>query len=84
MTDAMEVLYQYAEEHMVRPFMAQDPKYSNIRFYVEKQEEDFRALFNDNMTKLFEKLLAERNQLDFIYEQALFRSGFQVALELLR
>lgn len=84
MTDAMRVLYQYAEENMVRPFMVRDPEYSNIRFYVEKQEEVFCALLNDDMTKFFEKLLAERNQLDFIYEQALFRSGFQVALELLR
>lgn len=84
MTDAMRTLYQYAEEHTVRPFMAQAPEYSRLRFCVEKQEEDFRALLNDETAELFEKLLAKRNQLDFIYEQALFRSGFQIALELLR
>lgn len=84
MLDAMKVLYQYAEEQMVHLFMTQTPEYSRIRSRVEKQEAAFRALLNDEMAALFEKILAERNQLDFIYEQALFRSGFQVALELFR
>ena len=84
MTDAMQVLFQYAQEQMVRPFMEQDPEYSSTRFYVEKREKAFRALLNDEMEKLFDDLQSERNQLDFIYEQALFRSGFRLALELLR
>ncbi len=84
MTNAMDVLRQYAEEHMVRPFMTQDPEYSRTRFCVEKQEESFRALLNEETTKLFEKLQAEQDQLDFIHEQALFRAGFHVALELFR
>lgn len=84
MTDAMQVLYQYAEEHLVHPLMEQNPEYSSTRFGVEKQEETLRALLDDEATELFNKLLDERNRLDFIYEEALFRSGFQVALELLR
>lgn len=84
MTDAMKVLYQYAEEHMVHPFMTQTPEYSRICFHVEQQGEAFRAMLNDEMTQSFEQLAAEQHQLDFIYEQALFRAGFQIALELMR
>ena len=83
MTDTMKVLYQYAEEHIVYPFMTQTPEYFRISAHAEQQREAFRAMLNDEMTQSFEKLAAEQHQLDFIYEQALFLAGFQIAWELL-
>lgn len=82
MTDAMKVLLQYAEEQMIHALMSQTPGYLNIRSRAEKEEEAFLALLTTETTERFEKMMAERRKLEYIYEQALFCAGFQIAMEL--
>lgn len=82
MTDAMEVLYRYAQEHMVSSLLRQEHDYTNVRLCAEKQEEAFRTLLNDKERERFDHLLGEQNLLTAFYGRAVFRAGFQIAMEL--
>ena len=84
MTDAMEVLFNYAQEHMVCPLLSQEREYANVRLCVEKQEETFCALLDEKARERFDNLLDEQNLLSSFCGRAAFRAGFQIALELLR
>lgn len=84
MTNVMKVLFQYAEEHMVHSLMIQTPDYLQIRSNAIKQEEAFLALLTKETAERYEKMMAECHRRDYIYEQALFRAGFLIALELIR
>lgn len=84
MTDAMEVLFSYAQEHMAHSLLAQEREYANARLCAEKQEEAFRSLLDENAREHFEDLMDEQNLLSSFYSRALFRAGFQIAMELNR
>lgn len=84
MSDAMEVLYSYAQDYMACPLLAKEPEYSEILRCADKQEEQFCALLDDAAQERLEALLDERNLLAFHREQAMFRAGFSLALELMR
>lgn len=84
MTAAMEVLYNYAQDYMARPLLAQEPEYAEILRCADKQEQQFCALLDDTAQERLEALLDERNLLAFHREQAMFRAGFSLAIELLR
>ena len=84
MTDATEVLFCYAQEHMIHSLLHQEHEYANIRHCAEKQEETFLALLDDAAQKHYEHLQKEQNLLSFLYERAMFRAGFQLAMELCR
>ena len=84
MTDIMEVLFQYAQEHMVCALVRQEREYANVRLCAEKQEEAFLALLDDAAQKRYEHLLKEQNLLSTLYERAMFRAGFRLAIELSR
>lgn len=83
MTAAMEVLYNYAQDYMECPLLAQEPEYSEILRCADKQERQFRALLDDAFQERLEALLDERNLLAFHREQAMFHAGFRLALELM-
>lgn len=82
MTDAMQVLFLYAQEHMVCSLLSQEHEYANVRLCVEKQGEAFRALLDETTRERFDNLLDEQNLLSSFYGRALFRAGFQIAMEL--
>lgn len=84
MTDAMEVLYSYAQDYMVRPLLAQEPEYADALRCADQQEQQFRALLDDAGRERLEALLDERNLLAFHQEQAMFYAGFSLAVELSR
>lgn len=84
MTSAMQALYIYAQEYMVHPLLAQEPEYEEILRCADKQEQEFCALLDDTAQKRLEALLDERSMLAFHQEQAMFRAGFRLALELTR
>ena len=84
MTDVMEALFQYAQEHMVHSLLYQEHEYASVRLCTEKQEEAFLALLDDNAQKRYEHLQKEQDLLSFLYERALFRAGFRLAMELSR
>lgn len=82
MTDAMQVLFLYAQEHMVRSLLSQEREYANIHLCVEKQEEAFRTLLDEKAQERFDNLLDEQDLLSSFYGRAMFRAGFQIAMEL--
>lgn len=84
MTNAMEVLFAYAQERMEKPLLLSEHEYSNARLCAEKQEERLRAMLGGEAAQLLDDLLQEQALLLFFCKQAAFRAGFQIALELSR
>ena len=84
MSNAMEALFQYAQEHMVCSLLHQEQEYASVRLCAEKQEEAFLALLDDTAQERYDRLQKERDLLSTLYERALFRAGFRLAMELSR
>ena len=83
MTDAMEVLYAYAQDYLLRSLLEREPDYADALRHADQQERSLRALLGADEERL-DALLDERSSLDFHRGQALFRAGFQIAMELSR
>ncbi|MBD5134060.1 MAG: hypothetical protein HDT38_06280 [Clostridiales bacterium] len=84
MTNAMEVLFSYAQEWLEKPLLLLEPEYENALRHADSQEQRLRAALNDGEAQLLDSLIDERNTLFFFHQQAMFRAGFQLALELSR
>lgn len=84
MTDLMKILYEYAEDYIMRGLLDRESEYSNIRHSVDQQERKLLELVGEENRKYLEDLLEERKVLDFMEGEALFCAGFRVALELTR
>ena len=82
MTDAMQVLYSYAQDYIVRSLLEEEPEYGEALRCAENREEHFRAQLDETAREDLEALLDEQNQLFFHRGQALFRAGFRLAMEL--
>lgn len=84
MTDLMEVLYSYAQDHLLRGLLDREPEYANMCHCADRQERALRELVGEEAEKHLEDLLEERKLMSFYESQALFLAGFQTALELTR
>ena len=84
MTDIMETLFQYAQEHMVCALLSQEREYASVRLCAEKQEKAFLTLLDDTAQERYGHLQKEQDLLSTLYERALFRAGFRLAMELSR
>lgn len=82
MTDAMEVLFAHAQDWLVRPLLTAEPEYEDLLHTADKQEQHLRALLNEEEKELLDNLIADRNTLFSFHEQALFQTGFRLAVEL--
>lgn len=82
MTEAMEVLFSYAQEHMLNALLSQEHKYATAHLCAAKREEAFRALLDETARERFDDLLDEQNLLTSFYGRAQFRAGFRLAMEL--
>ena len=84
MTDPMQILYTYAQENMVGMLLAQEHGYRDACRCADKQEQALRDLVGEEHEEQLEALLEERDLVSHFGGQALFRAGFQIALELTR
>lgn len=84
MTDAMDALFLYAQERLIRSLLDTEPEFNNVVSCLERQDNSFRALLDQEIEERFDKLLAEKALLDLFSERAAFRAGFQIAMELSR
>lgn len=84
MTDAMEVLFAHAQDWLIKPLLTAEPEYEDLLRTTAQQEQRLRAMLSDDAKQALDDLLGERNLLSSLYEQALFRTGFQLAIELSR
>ena len=82
MTDAMDALFLYAQEHRIRPLLNMEPEFSHVVSCLERQDKSFRALLDEETETRFEKFLSEQALLDLFSERAAFCAGFQIAMEL--
>ncbi len=82
MTDAMDALFLYAQEHRIRPLLDEEPEFYSVVTCMERQDKSLRALLDEATKERFDKFLDEQALLDLFSERAAFRAGFQIAMEL--
>lgn len=84
MTDTMEVLFTHAQDWLVKSLLVAEPEYEDLLRTTDRQEERLRALLNEETAQLLDNLIDERDTLSSFQQRALFRAGFQIAMELSR
>lgn len=84
MTNAMEVLFSYAQEWLEPALLLAEPQCAEAQRCADEQEKRLRALLGQEARQCLEDFLGERDLLQFFERQALFRAGFQLAMELAR
>ena len=84
MTDPIDALYAYAQEHVMPGLLAQENEYENALRCVERRKRAVRALLDEKNAQQFKDLLGENDLLAFFQGKASFRAGVQVGAALLR
>lgn len=84
MTEPMQVLYTYAQEHIVHALLERESDYKDAELHAEKEEGKLRAMLLPSAPEHLDNLLDEQHLLDFYREQSMFRAGFSLAVELMR
>ena len=84
MSDAMEVLFNYAQEWLEPPLLLSEPQYAEVQRCVKEQEKRLRSTLNEEAKEHLEGFLEEQKLLLFFENQAMFRAGFRLAMELSR
>lgn len=84
MTALMEILYSHAQDHEVEALLARDDEYKECAHCTRKQEARLRASLDETSEGILNEFLDEQRLLQFKEEEAHFRAGFQIALELTR
>ncbi len=82
MTDAMEVLFAHAQDWLVKPLLMAEPEYESLLHAADRQEQNLRSMLSGEAAQLLDGLIDERDTLSSLYKQAMFRAGFQIAMEL--
>ena len=80
MTDAMRILYQYAQEREVQKYLM-DPEYKSICRAADSQTQALLEKYPDIGPKL-EGLLSEYNLSQAFEQAAMFQAGFALAVDL--
>ena len=84
MTEPMETLYLYANDHTVPALLELESGYADAELHAGRQEAKLRAMLLASATERLDDLLDEQRQIDFYRGQALFRAAFSLAVELMR
>ena len=84
MTDLIGILYSYAQDYMLRGILDREPGYAEACHCADRQERTLYELVGKENKAHLEDLLEERKLMSLFEGEALFRAGFQVALELTR
>ena len=85
MADALfDILHSFAREHEVEAILIQNDEYRQSEKCARSQEAKLRALLDETAASVFNDFLEELRLLQFKEEEAHFRAGFRMALELTR
>lgn len=84
MTDAMAVLFSYAQDFLETPLLLSEPEYANVQRCVEEQKKRLRSKLNTEAEECLKNFLDEQKLLLLFENQAMFRAGFRLAMELSR
>lgn len=82
MTDAMEVLFHYAQEHTIPALLAVDKTYLSGERCAEAQETALRSTLDQGGTTNLDAMLGEMDLVRTTELRAVFRAGFRLAMEL--
>lgn len=83
MNELMEVLFGYAQAHLLPGYLCRDEAYAASDRCAERQEELVRAALGEGGQVHFEALLDELEITQFARDRAAFLCGFHLARELL-
>ena len=84
MSNLMDVLHAYAQDHEIEVMLRQDDSYMESVRCIRKQETRLRALLDEASEGVLNEFLDEQKLLQFKEEEAHFRAGFRMAVELTR
>ena len=84
MTNAIDALYLYAQEHLFAIYLAQEEGYYVHLHREDEYEKRLRNLLDETGQKVLDDFLRTKVNLSLANERAAFQSGIQVALELSR
>lgn len=79
-----DILHSYARKHEVEAILIQNDEYQQSEKCARSQEARLRALLDETAASVFNDFLEELRLLQFKEEEAHFRAGFRMALELTR
>ena len=79
-----DILHSYARKHEVEAILIQNDEYQQSEKCARSQEAKLRALLDETAASVFNDFLEELRLLQFKEEEAHFRAGFRMALELTR
>ena len=79
-----DILHSYARKHEVEAILIQNDEYLQSEKCARSQEARLRALLDETAASVFNDFLEELRLLQFKEEEAHFRAGFRMALELTR
>ena len=84
MTNTMEILFSYAQEWLEPALLLGEPQCAEAQRYTAEQEKRLRVLLTSEALQCLDDFLEEQKLFLFFEKQALFRAGFQIAMELSR
>ena len=84
MTDLMENLYCFAQENRVAKYLYYDTEYRDSLECASKGEQALRATLTEEQNERLDALFGERLICHSAELEAIFQSGFSMALELVR
>lgn len=79
-----DILHSYARKHEVEAILIQNDEYQQSEKCARSQEARLRALLDETAASVLNDFLEELRLLQFKEEEAHFRAGFRMALELTR
>ena len=75
MTDAMDALFLYAQEHRICPLLNMEPEFIHVVSCLERQDKSFRTLLDEATKERFDKFLDEQALLGVEDAEPLHRKG---------
>ena len=84
MSDAMEVLFSYAQDWLKPPLLLCVPEYSEAKRCAAEQEKRLLPILDDEAEKCFKNFMKEQELFLFLENRAMFQAGFRLAMELSR
>ena len=82
MTELMETLFLYAQEHRFLTYCNQETAYRESRHAIDRQETLLREALSKEQAHRLDDLMSELHAMQWIELEAMFQAGFSIAVEL--
>ena len=82
MTELMETLFLYAQEHRFLTYCNQETAYREGTHAASRQEAQLREGLDKDQANRLDDLMSKLHALQWIELEAMFQAGFDIAVEL--